>query len=235
MEWASSSGNTYGCTLGFSAWRNTAAGWQQTFVTAAHCSSRRGELDNTPFYQAVRRSSAYIGKEILDPPFTTDTFNCEANYLCRWSDALLGLWERDRWSYGRIARTSLSFPTTINSTYPEYNIAGEISYPEWGEILHKQGYVAGWQSGKISQTCIFSYPQVGKQLACQDIFDIRAAEGDSGGPVFSMHPTASGWVYLRGILWGSAGGMSAWYNIERDLGTLYAYDCVEGNPDFPNC
>ncbi|MFL5542077.1 MAG: hypothetical protein ACJ8J0_24030 [Longimicrobiaceae bacterium] len=53
--------------------------------------------------------------------------------------------------------------------------------------------------------------------------------------MFSIAGLPDGWVYLRGIMWGSAGGMSAMYNIEKDLGTLDTYDCVQGNPDYPYC
>jgi hypothetical protein len=29
--------------------------------------------------------------------------------------------------------------------------------------------------------------------------------------------------------------MSAMSNIENDMGALDTYDCVAGNPDYPNC
>jgi hypothetical protein len=230
LTWGASSA----CSLGFNAWRQTAQGWIPAFLTASHCSLRRGELDHQQYYQVARNSTAaFIGTEIFDPPFYADNPNCAPGWRCRYSDALLARFEAFRWSYGRIARP-VPGTITIDATNPAFNIRGEIGYPEWGETLDAIGYASGWRTGRVTETCVRSYPAIGLELLCQDITNIPGAPGDSGGPVFSRVDN-SGWVYLRGLIWGGAGGMSAISNIRFDIGSFDSYDCVSGNPDYPYC
>jgi hypothetical protein len=234
------------CSLGFNAWRYDASSsaWQRVFTTASHCSNVRFGLDNMRYHQwDVANSAHYIGREIYDPPgvlgttATTDCSNssmcCPQNYRCRQADALVALWEATRWGYGQIARTLPGSPKTIDEANPAYRIAGEINWPFTGETLYKVGTTTGTTSGNVTLTCTFSYPTSDKKLLCQD--EIRFAQpGDSGGPVYALHPSAAGWVYLYGTVQGTM-LMSAMSNIENDLGILDTYDCVSGNPDYPNC
>ena len=193
----------------------------------------------------LSNSTHYIGTETIDPPgvlgtaaATTECTNsgtcCPLNYRCRQADALAALWESSRWGYGQIARTLPGSPKTIDEANPAYMIAGEINWPFTGETLYKVGATTGTSSASVLQTCSYSYPASGKKLLCQDEIRFGAQGGDSGGPVFGLHPTAPGWVYLYGILHGTF-LMSAMSNVEIDFGMLDTYDCLSGNPDYPNC
>jgi hypothetical protein len=234
------------CTIGFNAWRweSTTSAWQSVFLTNSHCSNVRFGVDNMRYHQwDLNNSAHYIGKEIIDPPGTlgtaaattecsNDPWCCPLNYRCRQADALVSLWESTRWAFGQIARTLPGSPKTIDDANPVYRIAGEISYPWQGETLYKVGATTGTSSASVLKTCTYSYPESGKKLLCQEEIRFGAQGGDSGGPVFGMH-TTSGWVYLYGLLHGTF-LMSAMSNIETDVGLLDTYDCVSGNPDYPN-
>jgi hypothetical protein len=234
------------CTLGFNAWRwdTSTSVWKQVFVTASHCSNTRWGVDNMRYHQwDLNNSTHYIGREIVDPAgvagtdVTTtcanDPWCCPQGYRCRQADALVALWESSRWAYAEIARTLPGSPKTIDDANPTYHIAGEVGYPQVGEYLYKVGATSGTSGAYLAKSCTWSFPASGKKLLCQDEISFGTQGGDSGGPVFGMH-WSPGWVYLYGLVHGTA-LMSAMSNIEYDVGTLDTFDCVSGNPDYPNC
>src|SRR5262245_49378363 len=56
----------YLCTLGFNATRNG----QSSFITASHCTAKRGSVESTKYYQPLSTTSgSFIGTEVADPPF----------------------------------------------------------------------------------------------------------------------------------------------------------------------
>jgi hypothetical protein len=236
------------CTFSFNAWRwdTPMSAWQRVFLTNSHCSNTRFGLDDARYYQWEHTNSAhFIGREIVDPigiegseVATTSCINnawcCPQGYRCRLADAAVSLWESERWAFGTIARTVPGYPKTIDSANPTYNIAGEISWPYAGEYLYKVGASTGTTSARVDYVCSWSYPSTGKKLLCQEEIRFGTQGGDSGAPVYGMHPTAPGWVYLYGISQGTA-IMSSMSNVESDLGTLDTYNCYDGNPDYPNC
>lgn len=236
------------CTFAFNAWRwdTPTSAWQRVFLTNSHCSNTRFGLDDARYYQWEHTNTAhYIGREIVDPAgiegteaATTSCVNsaycCPQGYRCRMADAAVSLWESERWAYGRIARTLPGYPKTIDTANPTYNIAGEISFAYVGEVLYKVGATTGTSSASVAAACTWSYPSSGKKLLCQEEARFGTQGGDSGSPVYGLHPTAPGWVYLYGILQGTA-IMSSMGNVESDFGTLDRYDCYTGNPDYPNC
>ncbi|HEX8319258.1 hypothetical protein [Longimicrobium sp.] len=224
-----------GCTLGFNGWRWSGSAWESLFITAMHC-GRRGVDEDLRWYQiSVTNSNDFIGTEHLDPPFVEmPGTSCGSAHKCRYADAMAGLWQASRWGYGRIARTTGVGSLTVDASRPEYRIIGEVPWVDYGEEVWALGSTTGFKKGNVNETCFSSYPEAGKQLLCQDGASLLAAGGDSGGPVFS--PSGyEGWVYLRGLRWGSNGAMSSMINIEDDLGALDTFDCTADNPLYPNC
>jgi hypothetical protein len=248
IRWRTSPSYYDMCTVSFNAWRWNAAAnlWQRVFLTNSHCSNTRFGLDDARYHQWDHNNTAhFIGKEIFDPvgiqgseaatsTCSSDAWCCPQGYYCRLADAAVSLWESDRWAYGQLARTLPGSPKTVDSANPTHRIAGEINYPWAGETLYKVGATTGTSSGSVVATCTFSYPASGKKLLCQEEVRFGTQGGDSGSPVYGMHPSAAGWVYLYGISQGTA-IMSSMSNVESDMGTLDTYDCVSGNPDYPNC
>src|SRR6185369_9296662 len=54
------------CSLGFNATRAGVAG----FVTASHCTTKQGGVENTPYWQPLQSSSPQVATEIADPAYT---------------------------------------------------------------------------------------------------------------------------------------------------------------------
>ncbi|CAA9326057.1 MAG: hypothetical protein AVDCRST_MAG68-2167 [uncultured Gemmatimonadetes bacterium] len=225
------------CSLGFNAWRNDPVyGREGVFVTASHCSRTKWAPDANNYFYQWRTSGTPIGYEIADPrPFKAGTngeTDCPSGSYCRWSDALAALWTAPRWDFGKVAHTTApnNGSLTIHATEPVFSILDEIAYPVVGEEVQRVGRSTGWAIGTVTRTCIDGY-EGNTVLLCQDdvAYDVSAAGGDSGGPVFSasLYP---GWVYLRGVQWSGSGTFSSMYNVEMDLGAMETMRC-DSNPE----
>jgi hypothetical protein len=220
------------CTLGFNAYY----GSQRVFVTASHCSRTQFAPDADNWYHQWRTATTddRIGYEYNDPRPYYDPA-CSETYMCRWADALLGLWTVTRWDYGRIARPSggaNSGSLVVDPYQPTFNIIGEIQYGFVGDEIHRIGMVTGWRSAKITDSCESFL--IGNTITpCMELAPFGAQQGDSGGPVFSMSPYA-GWVYLRGVV-SKSQAFSNMFDIQDDLGELQTALCTTANPYYPSC
>ena len=224
------------CSLGFNAWRQDPYyGWEQVFVTAAHCSGIKWGPDGKEYFQNTTGLAAdKIGYEVWDPEGYNDPV-CSTRYRCRWSDALVALWlQPARQDFGRIARTTglNNGSNVLDATRPRFNIMNKIMYGAVGDVVHKMGWNGGWGSASITNTCVDSL-QGDVIHRCSEQAPFGAIQGDSGGPVFSMSGH-EGWVFLRGVVWGPD-AFSNMFNVEQDLGVLDVTLCISGNPNYPYC
>lgn len=214
------------CTLGFNA--RLAFDAQQYFVTNAHCTETTGALDGSYFYQPTEAVfSNYIGREVLDPAFTSSLGNCPDGYVCRYSDAALVLYDGYKApSFGTIARTLDRGSLTIDDANPRFTIdsTGQLY---GGERVEKMGATTGWTTGVINGTCLKTAVEAGKILLCQYAADMTSSGGDSGAPVFSWG--FGNTVALQGVMWGRTVSkltgtdrlaFSPMSGIQADLGTL---------------
>lgn len=205
IYWFRNSDNRYvPCTLGFNA-RDLGFPGTQFFVTASHCSNRRGGgAESTRFFQWDRATGNWlpIGTEVRDPVYFDQYADpdCPADANCRYSDALLVQYDSASIpEYARIARTTFSSrlndgSLAISDDAPRFNIVGTYYYPVVGEVVEKIGYFSGWTWGGVREgaeplnTCVRlprSDPSVTNlTYLCQAVVDSRARPGDSGGPVF---------------------------------------------------
>ena len=214
----------YVCSLGFNAEHTSGSG----FVTAAHCSSRQGEVDGTEYYQPLNKvPDELIGTETIDPPFFRD--GCPRGKKCRYSDANFSQAANGAtFTRGGIART-----TGPNNGSLE--IAGQFSITATGEAqpgeeANKVGRTTGWTLGQVSRTCVdTSVSGSNVLLLCQVFVEAGkkqgqiVAGGDSGSPVFKV--TGTNTATLFGGLWGGNGSGSMFVyspiaKIEQELGNL---------------
>jgi hypothetical protein len=215
----------YVCSLGFNAIRAGIAG----FVTAAHCSSRQGEVDGTPYYQPLNQvTDEFIGTEIADPPFFRDS-GCPRGRRCRYSDSNFADGAAGvAFALGRIAKTTGPNNGSLDIA-GEFRIAGEGA-ASVGDAANKVGRTTGWTQGTVTRTCVNTGVSASNiVLFCQDFVASTAqivAGGDSGSPVFRI--VGNDRVTLLGNLWGgNSSGTQFVYspiaNIERELGALTAH------------
>lgn len=215
------------CTMGFNAY--DAAG-DRVIATNSHCTPTMGRSEGARFYQPNNAGGNYLGQEIKDPAFFTDS-RCPSGYRCRNSDsALLQPAVSTETVIGGIARTieraTASGSLTINATNPRISIKGKAPYPGLNEDLDKIGSRTGWTHGLVTGTCknvSIGNPDGGSgevAILCSDFVQAGVGSGDSGSPVFRY---SSGSATLLGILFGQAGDsfvFSSMQNVENELGTL---------------
>src|SRR5262245_34709414 len=91
------------CSVGFNA---TSAG-VKSFITASHCTTRQGGVENTPYYQPLQSvNGTVIAREVADP-FYTRGAGCPGGRVCRFSDAARAAYVNGaNQGLGLIARTS---------------------------------------------------------------------------------------------------------------------------------
>jgi len=71
------------CSVGFNA---TSAG-VKSFITASHCTTKQGGVENTPYYQPLQSvDGTVIAREVADPAYTRGA-GCPGGRTCRYSDA----------------------------------------------------------------------------------------------------------------------------------------------------
>lgn len=216
----------YVCSLGFNAWLGSSRG----FVTAAHCSSRQGEVDGTEYYQPLNRvPEEFVGTEVADPSFFRSADGCPRGRRCRYSDSNFNAGDNGvAFTLGGIARTTGPNNGSLQIA-GEFLISGE-GEATVGETADKVGRTTGWTQGQVTRTCVNTGVSASNiVLLCQDFVENNVpivAGGDSGSPVFRIG--SSGRVTLLGNLWGgnSSGTMFVYSpiaNIERELGALMTF------------
>jgi hypothetical protein len=210
------------CTLGFNATRSG----QASFITASHCTAKRGGVEGTKYYQPLASTSgSFIGTEVADPSFFTGGA-CPAGRKCRYSDAARAAYASGvSFTLGRIERT-----TAVNTG--TLTIAGNFSITSEGggsvgNTANKVGRTTGWSRGSLTNTCVnTNVSGTNITVLCQNWVQARVSAGDSGSPVFISSGTSS--VKLAGILWGgNSSGTTFVYSpigkIEQELGSLTTF------------
>jgi hypothetical protein len=211
------------CTLSYNA---THATQGDGFVVNSHCTTNRGTVDGTLYYQPLDQvADQFIGTEVLDPPFFQETNGCPRGRLCRWSDSAYA----SRASGVSAMRGALAKTTGANNGSLEiagsFTIASELNgNAAVGAILNKVGRTTGWTQGAVTNSCVNTGVSGSRIVVlCQDFVSAGVGGGDSGSPVFRIIRRDR--VQLSGTLWGgnSAGTLfvySPMTNIERELGAL---------------
>jgi hypothetical protein len=201
------------CTHGFNVRAPNRPG-VQGFVTNSHCSSSRGNMLRTPYWQHSGSPDTlganFIGREEHDrAAFTGGT--CPAGRFCRWSDALGARYAPgvDN-AFGAIYRTLFHGSTgttpgslNIDPANPRWEIVGEMPFPIVGDSIHKTGRTNGWTTGPVHTACV-NVNTGSWTMWCQDRMFTWSGGGDSGSPYF-QRIGQSNQVRLAGIHWGSDG------------------------------
>ena len=209
-------GNPGFCTVGFVALRNGV----RTFVTATHCSSNWGAIDNTVMSQAgVGRR---IGAEYIDP----NKWSCGFYDYCRESDAAMySIDDTVDALHGLIARTTYANngylnggvgSLVIDSLRPYFvvTVAGQSLPSGW--YVNKMGITTGWTWGTVENTCVDHHNGTwpGRYTTtCAYEADLREDPGDSGGPVFTLEGGDA--VGLVGTIIGSNGDYAVFSRYSR--------------------
>jgi hypothetical protein len=218
------------CSVGF----NATSGTQKSFITASHCTSTQGGVENTPYWQPLQSSQpTQIATEVADPVYQRRIAGCPSGRRCRVSDAARAAYINGaNQALGAIAQTSgpNNGSLTITGTF---SITSDDCTGTLGGCLHvgntvnKVGRTTGWTSGAITNTCVNTGVS-GTNIVqlCQTFVSAGVGGGDSGSDVFQVTSGTS--VKLAGILWGgnSAGTLfvfSPLANVERDLGLLVTH------------
>jgi hypothetical protein len=213
------------CSIGFNATRSGTAG----FVTASHCTTTQGGVENTPYWQPLQSSSpTQIATETADPTYTTGGA-CPAGRRCRRSDASFARYINSTTNtLGRIARTGSTRKNdlTITGNWTITGDAASSSFPI-GAVVNKVGRTTGWSQGRVTQTCV-DVNVSGSTITqlCQTIVSATVGAGDSGSDVFSIGTGSS--VTLDGVLWGGSSNgrtfvFSPLANVEGELGALITH------------
>lgn len=223
----------YLCSLGFNAERNGIAG----YVTAAHCSTKQGEVDATAYYQPQNQvAEEFIGTETADPAFSRGN-GCPRGRKCRYSDANFsdGIDVIGSFALGEIAKTTGANNGSLDIDGAlRFRIKAEEA-ASLGQIANKVGRTTGWSQGAVSRTCV-NTGVLGTNilLLCQNFVDASVGSGDSGSPVFRIDG-GDDTVILLGVLWGgNSSGTQFVYspiaNVERELGALATCAVGYGGP-----
>lgn len=211
------------CTLGFNALDDGVS----SFITASHCTTTKGGVESTPYWQPLSTvAESFIGTEVEDPAYFTGG-SCPATRRCRYSDAARAAYaDGVSVSLGQIAQTGK--PRGSIAIAGSYTITAESATdPAVGERVSKVGRTTGRTSGRVTNTCVM-VNVAGQDITqlCQALVKAEVGAGDSGSPVFS----GSASVTLYGILWGgNFSGTSFAYsplkNLERadELGSLTTF------------
>jgi hypothetical protein len=210
------------CTLGFNATSSGTAG----FVTASHCTTTQGGVENTPYYQPLQSvNGTSIATETIDPVYTTGG-GCPAGRRCRRSDASFAKYINSTPNtLGSIARTSSTNRRnlTIVGNYTITADAGSSNFT-LGAVVNKVGRTTGWSQGKVTASCA-DVNVSGSDITqlCQTIVSATVGAGDSGSDVFSIIGGTD--VTLDGVLWGGSSNgktfvFSPLANVTGELGPL---------------
>lgn len=206
------------CSLGF----NAVDGIENSFVTASHCTTTQGGVENTQYWQPLSSvAESFIGTEVEDPLYLTGGV-CPNGRRCRFSDAARVSYDGGvTFMLGSIAQTTK--PRGSITIAGSFTITAESgTSPLVGERVSKVGRTTGFSRGRVTNTCV-TVNVFGSDVTqlCQAIVNASVGGGDSGSPVFSGGSN----VTLYGILWGgNFSGSSFVYspltNIQQELGAL---------------
>lgn len=197
------------CTLGF----NVSFEAGQGFVTCAHCTSIRGEVNDD-----------YVGwgVEVRDPSYWTGTFNgitCPSGRWCRFSDSALihYAFVVENGAGASIARPNARGNSpcpnsiTIDATEPTLTVIDTDDSPIMNQAVDKIGRTTGWTAGTVTDTCIdlnltAVVNGVSRNLTyiCVHEANTKLSPGDSGSPVFEWDENDG--ATLMGMIF--AGGSS---------------------------
>jgi hypothetical protein len=211
--------DNYICTIGFNGVRAGVQG----FVMASHCTTKQGGVNGTKYYQPINKTAAeFIGTEIADPSYQRGITGCPVGRVCRYSDSAFA--QRASGvtaSMGYIAKTDGVNTGSLTLDGTQFRIVSEGA-SQVGDTLNKVGRTTGWTQGVVTQTCVNTGVQ-GTNIVqiCQDFVAAGVGGGDSSAPVFAI--TSGNDVELRGILWGSGGGVFVYSpigNVEAELGSI---------------
>ena len=216
--------DNYLCTFGFNGVRAGVQG----FVVNSHCTTKQGGVNGTKYYQPLNQTSAeFIGTEIADPTYQRGA-GCPKGKVCRRSDSAFV--QRDSMpttSMGSIAMTDSVNSGSLTLVGTRFRIVSE-GKSQVGDIVNKVGRTTGWTQGQVTATCVNTGVS-GTNIVqlCQDFVAAGVGSGDSSSPVFAI--TSGNDVQLRGILWGSGGGVFVYSpiaNIQAELGSIWT--CYDG-------
>jgi hypothetical protein len=210
------------CSIGFNAVKNG----QNSFVTASHCTSTQGGVENTPYWQPLQTvDPVQIATEVDDPVYTRKVLpGCPNGRRCRLSDASRAAYASGiTFTLGGIAKTSAPNNGSLDIT-GSFTITSKSPAAVVGNTVNKVGRTTGWTQGTVTNTCVNTGVS-GSNIVqlCQTFVSAGVGAGDSGSDVFGI--TSGSSVKLLGILWGgNSGGTQFVYspiaNIEAELGTL---------------
>jgi len=215
----------YLCSVGF----NATSGSQKSFVTASHCTTTQGGVENTPYWQPLQSvNGTQIATEVADPAYAKGGSGCAKGKLCRYSDASRAAYVSGaNQALGLIVRTSGANNGSLTITGSFTISADDCSTTGGclavGTTVDKVGRTTGWTSGAITNTCVNTGVQGSRfMLLCQTFVSAGVGGGDSGSDVFQVTGNS---VKLVGVLWGgNSGGTQFVYspfgNVTRELGPL---------------
>jgi len=212
------------CSVGF----NATSGTQKSFITASHCTSKQGGVENTPYYQPLQSvDGTVIAREVADPVYTR-LAGCPGGKTCRYSDASRAAYVNGaNQALGVIAKTSgpnngsleIVGSFTITADDCPTTLGGCLAV---GTSVNKVGRTTGWTAGTITNKCVNTGVQ-GTRIVqlCQTFVSAGVGGGDSGSDVF----VGTSSVKLAGVLWGGSSSgtqfvFSPFANVVRELGPL---------------
>jgi hypothetical protein len=211
------------CSVGF----NATSGGTKSFITASHCTTRQGGVENTPYYQPLQSvNGTVVAREVADPVYTS----CGGGRICRFSDASRAAYVNGaNQALGRIARTSgannhsleIVGSFTITADDCTTTLGGCLAV---GTTINKVGRTTGWTRGTLTNKCVNTGVQ-GTRIVqlCQNFVSAGVGGGDSGSDVFQVVSSTN--VKLAGVLWGGSSSgtqfvYSPFANVVRELGAL---------------
>jgi len=214
------------CSVGF----NATSGGVKSFITASHCTTKQGGVENTPYYQPLQSvDGTVIAREVADPAYTRGA-GCPGGRTCRYSDASRAAYVNGaNQALGLIAKTSganngsleIVGSFTITSDDCTNTLGGCVVV---GTTINKVGRTTGWTAGTLTNKCV-NTSVAGSRIVqlCQNFVSAGVGGGDSGSDVFQVVSGTN--VKLAGLLWGgsSAGNLfvySPFANVVRELGAL---------------
>ncbi len=213
------------CSIGFNAVKNG----QNSFITASHCTSTQGGVENTPYWQPLQSvDPVQIATEVDDPVYTRKVLpGCPGGKRCRLSDASRAAYASGiSFTLGGIAKTSAPNNGSLAIT-GSFTITAKTPAAVVGDVVNKVGRTTGWTQGLVTNTCVNTGVS-GSNIVqlCQTFVSAGVGAGDSGSDVFGI--TSANNVKLLGVLWGGNGAgtefvYSPMANVETELGTLTVF------------
>jgi hypothetical protein len=216
--------STSTCTLGFPAIRNGLLG----FVTNAHCSRTRADVDNGRYWQPTRPNfdTDQVGTETVDPPFFTGG-GCPEGSVCSFTDAIF-VRAHDGVGVNRGRLASVPCCGSLNWNGTSVWRISENGFTFTGNAVRKVGRTSGTTVGTVDDICAtIGVTDTNIVMGCQDLITATSDPGDSGSPVFEItHTPATNDVRAVGILWG--GGVIDGVEVSVITPTPFVRDVITG-------